>query len=146
MLLRGRQKSQQPSQCENRYSHNSSDPLKMAESDFREFTQCRFRAIYWETALLSCLVYDYVHYSDDIKRAMACQITCVTIVYPAVCSGTGQRKHQYHRITGLCEGNSPVTGEIAAQRASNAANVYIWWRHLMMFCVSAYEWAIPVAI
>ena len=33
------------------------------------------------------------------------------------------------RVTGLCEGNSPVTGEFPAQRASNAGNVSIWWRH-----------------
>ena len=31
--------------------------------------------------------------------------------------------------TGLCEGNSPVTGEFPAQRSSNAENVSIWWRH-----------------
>ena len=33
------------------------------------------------------------------------------------------------RVTGLCAGNSPVTGEYPAQRASNAENVSIWWRH-----------------
>ena len=33
------------------------------------------------------------------------------------------------RVTGLCEGNSPVTGEFPAQRASSAENVSIWWRH-----------------
>ena len=33
------------------------------------------------------------------------------------------------RVTGFCEGNSPVTGEFPAQRASNAENVSIWWRH-----------------
>ena len=33
------------------------------------------------------------------------------------------------RVTGLCEGNSPVTGEFPAHRASNAKNVSIWWRH-----------------
>ena len=34
------------------------------------------------------------------------------------------------RVTGLCEGNSPVTGEFLSQRAaSNAENVSIWWRH-----------------
>ena len=33
------------------------------------------------------------------------------------------------RATGLCEGNSPVTGEFPSQRASNAENVSIWWRH-----------------
>ena len=33
------------------------------------------------------------------------------------------------RVTGLCGGNSPETGEFPAQRASNAENVSIWWRH-----------------
>ena len=33
------------------------------------------------------------------------------------------------RVTGLCVGNSPVTGEFPAQRASNAENVLIWLRH-----------------
>ena len=33
------------------------------------------------------------------------------------------------RVTGLCEGNSPVTGEFPAQRASNAENLSIWCRH-----------------
>ena len=33
------------------------------------------------------------------------------------------------RVTGLCEGNSPLTGAFPAQRASQAENVSIWWRH-----------------
>ena len=33
------------------------------------------------------------------------------------------------RVTGLCVGNSPVTGEFTAQMASNAENVSIRWRH-----------------
>ena len=33
------------------------------------------------------------------------------------------------RVTGLCVGNSPVTGEIPAQMASIAENVSICWRH-----------------
>ena len=33
------------------------------------------------------------------------------------------------RLTGLCVGNSPVTGEFPAQMASNAENVSISWRH-----------------
>ena len=33
------------------------------------------------------------------------------------------------RLTGLCEGNSPVTGEFPAHKSSNAENVSIWWRH-----------------
>ena len=33
------------------------------------------------------------------------------------------------RVTGLCAGNSPGTGEFPAHMASNAENVSIWWRH-----------------
>ena len=33
------------------------------------------------------------------------------------------------RVTGLCEENLPVTSEFPSQRASNAENVSIWWRH-----------------
>ena len=33
------------------------------------------------------------------------------------------------RVTGLCVGNSPWTGEFPAQMASNAEKVSIWWRH-----------------
>ena len=33
------------------------------------------------------------------------------------------------RVTGLCAGNSPGTGEFPAQMASNAENVSIWRRH-----------------
>ena len=36
------------------------------------------------------------------------------------------------RVTGLCEGNSPVTGEFPAQKISDAENVPIWWRHHTM--------------
>ena len=42
------------------------------------------------------------------------------------------------RITGLCEGNSPVTGEFPTQRASNTENVSIWWRnHVIMQCMKS---------
>ena len=33
------------------------------------------------------------------------------------------------RVTGLCAGNSPGTGEFPAQMASNAKKVSNWWRH-----------------
>ena len=33
------------------------------------------------------------------------------------------------RVTGLCVGNSPETGEFPAQMASNAENVSMWWRY-----------------
>ena len=37
------------------------------------------------------------------------------------------------RVTGLCVGNSPGTGEFPAQMASYAENVSIWWRHHDIF-------------
>ena len=39
------------------------------------------------------------------------------------------KKKSKLRITGLCEGNSPVTSEFPSQRASNVENVSIWRRH-----------------
>ena len=43
--------------------------------------------------------------------------------------GADQKKTSQLRVTGLCAGNSPVTGEFHAQRASDVENVSIWWRH-----------------
>ena len=42
------------------------------------------------------------------------------------------------RVTGLCEGNSPVTGELPTQRASNAENGSIWWRHHSTVIINGY--------
>ena len=33
------------------------------------------------------------------------------------------------RVTGICVGNPPVTGEFPSQLGSNAENISIWWRH-----------------
>ena len=43
--------------------------------------------------------------------------------------GHRSKKASKPRVTGLCVGNSPVTGEFPAQMASNAENVSIWWRY-----------------
>ena len=47
------------------------------------------------------------------------------------------------RVTGLCEGNSPVTGEFPAQRASYRENVSIWWCHHVMIW---YQYVISITI
>ena len=49
------------------------------------------------------------------------------------------------RVTGLCEGNSPVTGEFPAQTASNAENVSIWWRHHadLIYIHQETRWSLP---
>ena len=39
------------------------------------------------------------------------------------------------RATGLCAGNSPVTDEFPAQRASNAENISIWWTVTDRLCM-----------
>ena len=69
------------------------------------------------------------HYCDVIMGVMASQVTGPTTVYSTVYSGADHKKTSNLRVTGLCAGNSPVTGEFPAQRASNAENVSIWWRH-----------------
>ena len=62
--------------------------------------------------------------------AMTSLFTGVSIVYSAVCSRAGKEKYPSSlSLHGLCVGNSPVTGEFPAQKASNAENVSIWWRH-----------------
>ena len=65
------------------------------------------------------------HYGDVIMSVMASQITSLTIVYSSVYSDTDKKKTSKLHVTGLCEGNSPVTGEFPAQRASNTENVSI---------------------
>ena len=84
--------------------------------------------IHWETIICTNLI--IVHYSDGhhnghegpsnhqplnclLNRIFRCR----------------WEKTAKLRVTGPCEGNSPVTGEFPAQRASNAENDSIWWRH-----------------
>ena len=43
--------------------------------------------------------------------------------------GRISRKTLKLRVTGLCVGSSPETGEFPTQMASNAENASIWWLH-----------------
>ena len=56
-----------------------------------------------------------VHYNGVIMSAMASQITSLTIVYSTVLSRRRSKKTSKIRVTGLCAGNSPVTGEFPNQ-------------------------------
>ena len=71
----------------------------------------------------------FAQYNDVIMGAMASQITSLMIVYSTVYSDSDQRKHQSSVSLACVRGNSPVTGELPEQMASNAENVVIWWRH-----------------
>ena len=59
---------------------------------------------------------------------MASQMTSLAIVYSTVYSGTDKKTSKL-RVTGLCAGISPGTGEFPAQMTSNAENVSIWCQH-----------------
>ena len=52
--------------------------------------------------------------------------------------GRKSKKTSKLRVTGLCDGNSPATGEVPAQMASNAENVVIWWRHHVKWVVQTW--------
>ena len=68
-------------------------------------------------------------YHVTFMRALASQITGVSMVCSTVFFRRRSKKTSKLRVSGLCGGNSPVTGEFPAQRASDAGNVSIWWRH-----------------
>ena len=70
------------------------------------------------------------HYSYVIMSAMASQITNLSTACSNVCSGADQRKHQSSAPHDLCvENPAGVTGGFPTQRADNAKNASIWWRH-----------------
>ena len=68
------------------------------------------------------------NYNDAMMSVMASKITGVSVVCSTVCSGANRRKHQSSASL-PCEGNPPMAGGFPSQRASNAENVPIWWRH-----------------
>ena len=60
---------------------------------------------------------------------IASQITSLAIVYSTVYWRRWSKKTSKLHVTGLCEGNSQVTGDFPTQRVSNMKNVSIWWCH-----------------
>ena len=58
--------------------------------------------------------------------AMAYKITGISIARATVCSGRSKKTLKF-RFTGLCQGVR--ADEFPAQRASNAENIAVWWRH-----------------
>ena len=73
------------------------------------------------------------------------QITGFSIVCSAVWSGADQRKHQSYVLPAFVR----VTGEFPTQKASNAGDVSIWWRHhyiRLWPCVRVWGLAIGVGM
>ena len=85
-----------------------------------------------ETLLPYCLLDQWqqisIYYSDVIMGVMASQITSLNPLFRRRSKKTSKLS-----VTGLCAGNSPVTGEFPAQMASNAENVSFWLRHNAKF-------------
>ena len=103
--------------------------------------------------ILSCFSYRYQLYSPLTLQASAVFLDLMTkcaILFTLQWRHNGHDSVSYHqpydcllnrlfgrrskktsklRVTGLCAGNSPGTGEVPALMASYAANVSIWWRH-----------------
>ena len=73
------------------------------------------------------------HYTDVIMTTMASQITSLTVVYSIVYSSANQKNIKAPCHWPLC-GEFTGTGEFPAQRASNAEDVSIWWRHHIITC------------
>ena len=66
--------------------------------------------------------YENGNYDDVIMGAIASQITILTSVYSTFSFRRRSQKTSKLRVTGLCVGNSPGTGEFSAQMASNAVD------------------------
>ena len=69
------------------------------------------------------------HYSDVTMRLMTSPINIVWNICSTICSGAHPRKHQKSTSLAFMRGIPPVTGGFPSQRANNAENVSIWWRH-----------------
>ena len=74
---------------------------------------------------------------------MESQLNGPSVVYSNVSSG-GYKKKKKLRVTGLCEGNSPVTGEFPAQRPWNAENVSTRWLHNILSKIGLDYWSMYV--
>ena len=77
--------------------------------------------------LRCCFQYDSLHWHrnecDGVSNHQPydCLLNCLF--------RRSSKKTPKLRVTGLCAGNTPVTGKFPAQKVSNAENVSIWWRH-----------------
>ena len=70
------------------------------------------------------------HYSDDIMNSMHRVSNHRRLEsLPNRLFRRWSKKTSKLRVTGLCDGNLPVAGKFSTQKASNAENVSIWWRH-----------------
>ena len=95
-----------------RSSHDLSTKIAYAPTSKYSFTLSLYRSLQWRHNERNGVSNHQPH---------DCLLNCLF--------GRRSKKTSKLCVTGLCTGNSPVTGEFPAQRASNAEKVSIWWRH-----------------
>ena len=103
------------------YSHWGVTLADMGKICRYQITTNRNKAV--NSVLGHCAQSHAKHYSDVVMGTVVSQITSLTIVYSTVYSGVDQRKHQSSALLAF------MRGIHRSQRASNADNVSIWWRH-----------------
>ena len=82
----------------------------------------------WLIEYICCTMLCIVHHCDVTMSMMASKSLAYQQFTQPFVQEQIKEKSKLH-VTGLCEGNLPVTGEFPAQRTSNTENVSIWWRH-----------------
>ena len=107
--------------CHNDYCHHCAQSCSSTWVQGNQRSRCRWSTLQWRH-----------NKCDGVSNHR--RLDCL----PNRLFGCRSKKTSKLRVTGLCEGNSPGTGEFPAspgtgespaQMASNAENVSIWWRH-----------------
>ena len=78
-----------------------------------------------------------IHYSDVIMSAMASRHRCFDRLLNRLFRRRSKKISNLHRVTDLCVGKSPVTGELIPAQRSSRQQVRGWWeRPTAMWCNS----------
>ena len=110
---------------------------------FVSVTNCR-NLVYWKIFCTQLAIFQFRnnilrHYNDVIISAMASQITAVSIVNTAICSGADQRKYKSTAALAFVWEIHRWSLNSPQKKAINAENVSIWWRdhdghHFAVIC------------
>ena len=103
----------------------------------RRLSSCYFQ-ILLDLMVIHYLLWQWRHNEYDGVSDHQCLLT-------RLIRRTSQKTSKL-RVTGLCAGNSPVTGEFPVQRASKAENVFIWWRHHVKLKRVQDGWHLPLRL
>ena len=109
---------------------------------FFQSSSLQFRHASVTASLTLLLANGKIHYDDVRMGAIPSQITSFMVILLNRLFRRRSKKTSKLRVTGLCAGNSPGTGEFPAQMAIYAENVSIWWRHheTSKFLITEYLW------